>query len=172
MRGWLGRWGIEAAFRDTKDLRFGMGMASIRVSTPERRDRLWLLNAFAVDMPIQKVDTKTILDTVGLRKLWIEQNPSAVTLHSYLNRMFSLAIAARYYHGKNPAAWEDHLEHVLPPTKDGRAQHFAPRICAVRGHRPLDGQAADLGGRQQSPKGSHRVSPDAGVHYLDRRAGV
>ena len=42
------RWGIEAAFRDTKDIRFGMGMASTRVSTPERRDRLWLLNAFAV----------------------------------------------------------------------------------------------------------------------------
>ena len=42
------RWGIEFGFRDTKDLRFGMGMASIRVSTPERRDRLWLLNAFAV----------------------------------------------------------------------------------------------------------------------------
>jgi hypothetical protein len=42
------RWGIGSGFRDTKDLRFGMGMASIRVSTPERRDRLWLLNAFAV----------------------------------------------------------------------------------------------------------------------------
>ena len=42
------RWGIESGFRDTKDQRFGMGMASIRVSTPERRDRLWLLNAFAV----------------------------------------------------------------------------------------------------------------------------
>lgn len=42
------RWGIESGFRDTKDLRFGMGMAWIRVSTPERRDRLWLLNAFAV----------------------------------------------------------------------------------------------------------------------------
>jgi hypothetical protein len=42
------RWGIESGFRDTKDLRFGMGMVSIRVSTPERRDRLWLLNAFAV----------------------------------------------------------------------------------------------------------------------------
>ena len=42
------RWGIESGFRDTKDLRFGMGMASIRVSTPERRDRLWLLNAFSV----------------------------------------------------------------------------------------------------------------------------
>ena len=42
------RWGIESGFRDTKDLRFGMGMASISVSTPARRDRLWLLNAFAV----------------------------------------------------------------------------------------------------------------------------
>jgi hypothetical protein len=42
------RWGIESGFRDTKDLRFGMGMASIHVSSPERRDRLWLLNAFAV----------------------------------------------------------------------------------------------------------------------------
>src|SRR6266700_321017 len=42
------RWGIESGFRDTKDLRFGMGMAWIRVSTPQRRDRLWLLNAFAV----------------------------------------------------------------------------------------------------------------------------
>ena len=42
------RWGIECAFRDTKDLRFGMGMGSVHVSTPERRDRLWLLNAFAI----------------------------------------------------------------------------------------------------------------------------
>jgi hypothetical protein len=42
------RWGIECGFRDTKDLRFGMGMGSVHVRTPERRDRLWLLNAFAV----------------------------------------------------------------------------------------------------------------------------
>jgi hypothetical protein len=42
------RWGIECGFRDTKDIRFGMGMGSIRVSTPARRDRMWLLNAFAV----------------------------------------------------------------------------------------------------------------------------
>src|ERR1700674_2749870 len=38
----------EPGFRDAKDLRFGMGMARVRISTPERRDRLWLLNAFAV----------------------------------------------------------------------------------------------------------------------------
>ena len=42
------RWSIECGFRDTKDPRFGMGMGSPRVSTPDRRDRLWLLNAFAV----------------------------------------------------------------------------------------------------------------------------
>ena len=38
----------QASFRDTKDLRFGMGMTSVRVKDPERRDRLLLLNAFAV----------------------------------------------------------------------------------------------------------------------------
>lgn len=42
------RWGIECGLRDTKDLRFGMGMGSIHVSTPARRDRLWLLNALAI----------------------------------------------------------------------------------------------------------------------------
>ena len=44
------RWSIEPSFRDTKDLRFGMGMSTARVSTPERRDRLWLLNALAVTL--------------------------------------------------------------------------------------------------------------------------
>ena len=42
------RWEIEGGFRDTKDLRFGMGLGSMHVSTPGRRDRLWLINAFAV----------------------------------------------------------------------------------------------------------------------------
>src|SRR3954465_14421150 len=42
------RWGIGSGLRDTKDLRFGMGMGAMRVNAPERRDRLWLLNAFAV----------------------------------------------------------------------------------------------------------------------------
>jgi hypothetical protein len=41
-------WGIECGPRDTKDLRFGMGMGAMHVKSPERRDRLWLLNTFAV----------------------------------------------------------------------------------------------------------------------------
>lgn len=42
------RWGVECQFRDSKDLRYGMGMGEVRISTPARRDRLWLINAFAV----------------------------------------------------------------------------------------------------------------------------
>ena len=42
------RWSIEPSFRDTKDLRFGMGMDVLRIADPERRDRLLLLNAFAI----------------------------------------------------------------------------------------------------------------------------
>ena len=44
------RWTIEPSFRDTKDLRFGMGLSSVRVSTPERRDRLLFLHALAIHM--------------------------------------------------------------------------------------------------------------------------
>ena len=42
------RWGIECSLRDSKDLRFGLGLATMHVKSPERRDRLWLINAFAV----------------------------------------------------------------------------------------------------------------------------
>jgi hypothetical protein len=44
------RWSIEAAFRDTKDIRFGMGMGAIHVNSAARRDRLWLLNALAITL--------------------------------------------------------------------------------------------------------------------------
>src|ERR671912_355269 len=42
------RWTVEPSFRDTKDLRFGMGLGVARIADPQRRDRLLLLNAFAV----------------------------------------------------------------------------------------------------------------------------
>jgi hypothetical protein len=52
------RWTIEPNFRDSKDLRFGMGMSVLRIDNPQRRDRLLLLNAFAVLL-------LTILGTAG-----------------------------------------------------------------------------------------------------------
>jgi Transposase DDE domain len=42
------RWGIECGFRDAKDPRFGMGMGEIHLSSPARRDRLWLIAAFSI----------------------------------------------------------------------------------------------------------------------------
>lgn len=52
------RWTIEPSFRDTKDIRFGMGLSLLRISRPDRRDRLLLLNAFAVHL-------LTMLGTAG-----------------------------------------------------------------------------------------------------------
>ncbi len=48
IRYYAKRWTIEPAFRDTKDLRFGMGLGVLRIADPRRRDRLLLLNAFAI----------------------------------------------------------------------------------------------------------------------------
>jgi hypothetical protein len=42
------RWGCETNFRDTKDIRFGMGLGSLHIKSTERRDRLLLINAFAI----------------------------------------------------------------------------------------------------------------------------
>jgi hypothetical protein len=42
------RWTIEPSFRDTKDLRFGMGLGATHIGEPTRRDRLLLINAFAI----------------------------------------------------------------------------------------------------------------------------
>ena len=52
------RWTIEPSFRDTKDPRFGMGMAEIRIADPRRRDRLLLVAAFAMTL-------LTMLGTAG-----------------------------------------------------------------------------------------------------------
>jgi len=41
------RFTIEESFRDIKDLRFGMGLSSMRIAEPDRRDRLLLVSAMA-----------------------------------------------------------------------------------------------------------------------------
>ncbi len=42
------RWGIEIYFRDTKDMRFGLGMEATHTRSTARRDRLFLLSALAI----------------------------------------------------------------------------------------------------------------------------
>ena len=48
IRYYAKRWGIETSFRDIKDIRFGMGMSSMHISRPDRRDRLLVLSALSV----------------------------------------------------------------------------------------------------------------------------
>jgi hypothetical protein len=52
------RWTIKPGFRDTKDLRFGMGLSSTRIGEPTRRNRLLLVSAFAIAL-------LTLLGAVG-----------------------------------------------------------------------------------------------------------
>ena len=44
------RFSIEESFRDIKDIRFGMGLSSLKISKPERRDRFLLICALAIPL--------------------------------------------------------------------------------------------------------------------------
>jgi hypothetical protein len=72
------RWTIEPRFRDTKDLRFGMGLSATRVGEPMRRDRLLLVSAFAVAL-------LTLLgavgESLGMDRL-LKSNTSKTRTHS------------------------------------------------------------------------------------------
>jgi integrase len=101
-----------------------------------RKAYTWQVRKYVLDvigdMPIAKVDTDTLLNKVGLRKLWSQsvadggRHAVAKNLHNILARLFSFAIASKYYHASNPAAWKGHLEHVLPALKDVRDVQHQP----------------------------------------------
>lgn len=72
------RWTIEPQFRDTKDLRFGMGLSATRIGEPMRRDRLLLVSAFAMAL-------LTLLgevgESLGMDRL-LKSNTSKTRTHS------------------------------------------------------------------------------------------
>jgi integrase len=78
------------------------------------------------NVPIQKVNRNTILETCGLRKIWdvrTAENPDAKPevakrVRMLFTRLFNFAIARGYYHGENPAKWEDGLKDTLPEFDD------------------------------------------------------
>jgi integrase len=74
-------------------------------------------------MAIQKVDTKTILEMVGLKELWTAMYPTATQLRSLLDRIFKFAIHKGYYRGESPAAWDGHLEYLLPHGMHQKKHH-------------------------------------------------
>ncbi len=74
------RWTIEPSFRDTKDIRFGMGLSLLRISRPDRRDRLLLINAFAVHL-------LTMLGTAG-EELGMDRQLRSVTSNRRTHSLF------------------------------------------------------------------------------------
>lgn len=76
------RWGIESSFRDIKDYKFGMGMGDIHVSSPQRRDRLFLFSALAIVL-------LTLLgkagDAAGLERT-IKANTSKTRTYSFFRQ--------------------------------------------------------------------------------------
>jgi hypothetical protein len=76
------RFTIEESFRDLKNLRFGMGLSDVRVSSPERRDRMLLVGAIAASL-------LTLLgaagEAVGLDRR-MRANTSRERAHSLLNQ--------------------------------------------------------------------------------------
>jgi integrase len=69
------------------------------------------------DMPIEKVDTKTILEPTGLGEAWSRINSTAKDVLSCLNRIFNFASRMKYFHKANPADWQTLLD-VLPPREE------------------------------------------------------
>ena len=72
------RWTIEPQFRDTKDLRFGMGLSATRIGEPMRRDRLLLISAFATALLTLR---GAVGESLGIDRL-LKSNTSKKRTHS------------------------------------------------------------------------------------------
>jgi hypothetical protein len=85
------RFTIEENFRDTKDLRFGMGLRAARIKDPDRRDRLLFISAMAVAL-------LTLLgaagESIGMDRM-LKANTSKQRTHS----LFTQGV---YYYGALP----------------------------------------------------------------------
>ena len=76
------RFTIEESFRDTKDLRFGMGLSSTHIGRPDRRDRLLLISALAI-MLLTLLGAA--VEMSGIDK-WMKVNTSRKRQHSLLRQ--------------------------------------------------------------------------------------
>jgi hypothetical protein len=104
------RFSIEESFRDIKDLRFGMGLSSVRIADADRRDRLLLLSALACAL-------LTLLGAAG-ESLGMERYLKANTVK---RRTYSLFRQGCMYYQAIP----NMPEHRLRPLVD----RFAQLVC-------------------------------------------
>lgn len=96
------RFTIEESFRDTKNLRFGMGLSSTRIKDPERRDRLLLISAIGSSLI-------TLLGAAG-ESLGMDRMLKANTAKK---RTHSLFRQGQYYYGAIPNMREEWLRPLV-----------------------------------------------------------
>ena len=108
------RWGIECSLRDSKDLRFGLGLATMHVKSPERRDRLWLINAFAVVL-------LTLLGAAG-EALGYDRMLKANTAKRRVHSLFRQGCM---------------LYDLIPTMRDDWLRPLMQRVCEMLQQQPL-----------------------------------
>jgi hypothetical protein len=96
------RFTIEENFRDTKDIRFGMGLSSSRISDPTRRDRVLLISAMAVVL-------LTLLGAAG-EAIGLDRKLKANTSKK---RTHSLIFQGTYYYGALPNMREEQFRPLI-----------------------------------------------------------
>jgi Transposase DDE domain len=116
------RWAIETSFRDTKDLRFGMGLGALHIASPERRDRLLLINAFAIVL-------LTLLGAAG-ESLGMDRHLKANTVK---RRTHSLFRQGCMLYDLIPTMLEERLRPLIERFSQLLLQHraFSETFCVV-----------------------------------------
>ena len=157
------RWGIEAGFRDIKDMRFGMGLSSMHVSRPDRRDRLLLIGALAIAV-------LSLLGAAGERigyDRWLKANTVKRRTHSLFRQGLML-----YHHLPN---WpEDRIRPLMETFGKGCGSSMAARPHGYRCHgrrRSAVSARATVTGRKEVTV-SNRPSDDGKSRMLRIVHGV
>ena len=124
------RWGIEAGFRDIKDLRFGMGLSSMHVSRPDRRDRLLLISALAIAM-------LSLLGAAGERigyDRWLKANTVKRRTHSLFRQGLMLYQPSPQLAGGSDSSVDgDVRKHAHGTTGVSRGFRRDLMLCKMRG---------------------------------------
>ena len=127
------RWTIEPSFRDSKDLRFGMGMSALRIDDPQRRDRLLLLNAFAILL------CRRLLVAAGVSPRYL---PAAAERHTVKNaastpcsgKAACSTILFPTCQRPGRAAANRASTQISPPRNATFSADFRPRSLKMRGY--------------------------------------
>ena len=106
------RFTIEENFRDTKNLRFGLGLSATHIHVPARRDRLLLLVALA----------EALLTLLGAaaESLGLDRK---LKVNTVAKRTHSLFRQGSYWYRAIPAMKEDRLRDLMTAFANTLAQH-------------------------------------------------